>query len=112
MCGEGGSEGRRGRGRRDPLPRTELTPCTSLPPAAVKALRSSSVYSYWVAAYALNCGAFERDFSQAMQRLHQLGAGQTWHPDTSYQWRGLQGSWEGFGPSIQPQVGLHSVGDS
>lgn len=41
----------------------------------------------------------------ACSPLLQLGAGEVWQPDTSYQWKGFNGSWEGFGPSIAVQVG-------
>jgi hypothetical protein len=34
----------------------------------------------------------------------QLGAGVTWNIVTAYQWKGLKGNWEGFGPDIKPQV--------
>lgn len=39
-----------------------------------------------------------------VQRVMQLGAGELYTLDTSYQWRGLAGDWEGFGPDIAPQV--------
>ncbi|PRW44589.1 cytochrome C peroxidase [Chlorella sorokiniana] len=67
------------------------------------ALRGASVFSFWSVAYAQNETAFLSDFQRVMQRVMQLGAGETWEPDTSYVWKGLKGDWEGFGPDIKPQ---------
>lgn len=41
--------------------------------------------------------------SSAVSSPHE-GAGETWEIDTSYQWKGLNGDWEGFGPNIKPQA--------
>lgn len=73
------------------------------------AMRTTSAFSYWLHAYARNGGAFLHDFQRVMQRVLQLGAGETWDVDASYQWKGLKGDWQGFGPSIEPQLDTQDI---
>eukprot|EP00775_Hariotina_reticulata_P013160 gene13160-13290_t len=67
------------------------------------ALKEADVYRKWSLLYAADLKAFERDFQRTYQRAMQVGAGHAYKlmPHV-FAWRGVAGSFEGFGTEIQP----------
>lgn len=67
------------------------------------ALKQADVFRKWAELYAADEAAFTRDFQRTYQRAMQVGAGHTYKlmPEV-FTWKGLAGTFEGFGTSITP----------
>jgi len=75
-------------------------------PSDVAILTQGGNLTAWAYEYSQNETLFLADFARIMQRVSQLGAGESWSIDESYVWLGMNGTATNYGTSISPQDGI------